>query len=116
MANSVIPSPFAPNKVKNLECVELLYFTPEGCTTVAEESRTTAEEALMELDGFMALKPATFFRASKNVTKDKDLTWRQMTMGKKYLLHHMNKLGWPEKHINALAHFYFILEDHPIQL
>ena len=121
MADSVItprPSPFALNKVKNLEYVELSYFTPEGCATAAEESRTTAEEAfgLTRLDGFVALKPVASFRASKNIVKDRDLTWRQMTMGKNSLLHHMNKLGWPEKHINALAHFYFILEDHPMRL
>jgi hypothetical protein len=121
MADSLItprPSPFALNKLKNLEYVELSYFTPEGCATAAEESKSTSEEAfgLTKLDDFVALKPVASFRASKNVIKDKDLTWRQMTMGKSSMLHHMNKLGWPEKHINALAHFYFVLEDHPMRL
>jgi len=37
-------------------------------------------------------------------------------MGKNSLIHHMNKFQWPEKHINALAHFYFILEDHPMRM
>ncbi|SRR6266540_2536175 len=121
MADSVImarPSPFALNKLKNFEYIELSYFTPEGCATAAEESRATADEAfgLTKLDGFVALKPVASFRASKYVTKDKDLSWRQMTMGKNSMLHHMNKLGWPEKHVNALAHFYFILEDHPMRM
>jgi len=121
MADSVIaprPSPFALNKLKSFEYMELSYFTPEGCATAAEENRTTAEEAfgLTQLDGFIALKPVAFFRASKNVIKDKDLSWRQMTMGKNSMLHHMSKLGWPEKHINALAHFFFALEDHPMQM
>jgi hypothetical protein len=39
-----------------------------------------------------------------------------MTMGKNSMLHFMNKLGWPQKHIDALAHFYFKLENHPMQL
>ena len=121
MADSVIVprlSPFAINKLKSLEYVELAYFTPEGCASVAEESKATAEEAfgLTKVDGFVALKPVASFKASKNVTKDKDLSWRQMTMGKNSMLHHMSKLGWPEKHVNALAHFYFILEDHPMRL
>ena len=120
-AESVIaprPSPFALNKLKSFEYVELSYFTPEGCATAAEESRATADEAfgLTSLDGFVAFKPVASFKASKNAIKDRDLSWRQMTMGKNSMLHHMNKLGWPDKHINALAHFYFILEDHPMRM
>ena len=121
MADSVIvprPSPFAINKLKSFEYIELSYFTPEGCISAAEENKAAAEEAfgITKVDGLMALKPFTSFKASKNVIKDKDLSWRQMSMGKNSMLHHMNKLGWPEKHINALAHFYFILEDHPMRL
>ena len=121
MADSIImprPSPFALNKLKNFEYIELSYFTPEGCATAAEVSRATADEAfgLTNLDGFMALKPVASFRPSKYVVKDKDLSWRQMTMAKNLMLHHMNKLGWPEKQVNALAHFYFILEDHPMRM
>jgi hypothetical protein len=44
IAESVIvprPSPFALNKLKSFEYVELSYFTPEGCATAAEESRAT---------------------------------------------------------------------------
>ncbi|KAF8797344.1 hypothetical protein BYT27DRAFT_7265780 [Phlegmacium glaucopus] len=64
----------------------------------------------------MALKPMASLKASKNIIKDRDLSWRQMMMGKNSMLHHKSKLGWPEKHINALAHFYFKLKDHPMQL
>ncbi|KAF8799156.1 hypothetical protein BYT27DRAFT_7121176 [Phlegmacium glaucopus] len=115
------PSPFAINKLKNFDYVELSYFTPEGCAAATEDRdvvRTTADEAfgIAEINGIMALKPIASLKAAKNVIKDKDLTWRQMTMGKNSMLHHMNKLGWPEKHINALAHFYFKLEDHPMRL
>ena len=81
MADSVIapcPSPFAINKLKSFEYVELSYFTPEGCASAAEENRATAEEAfgLTKVDGFVALKPVASFKASKNVIKDKDLSWR----------------------------------------
>jgi len=31
------PTPFALNKLKNFEYIELSYFTPEGCATAAEE-------------------------------------------------------------------------------
>ncbi|KAF8808794.1 hypothetical protein BYT27DRAFT_7255060 [Phlegmacium glaucopus] len=115
------PSPFAINKLKNFDYVELSYFTPEGCAAAMEDkdmSKAVADEAfgIAEVNGIMALRPIASLKAAKNVIRDRDLTWRQMTMGKNAMLHHMNKLGWPEKHINALAHFYFKLEDHPMRL
>ncbi|KAF8816899.1 hypothetical protein BYT27DRAFT_7062239, partial [Phlegmacium glaucopus] len=115
------PSPFAINELKNFDYVELSYFTPEGCAAAMEDkdmSKAVADEAfgIAEVNGIMALRPIASLKAAKNVIKDKDLTWRQMTMGKNAMLHHMNKLGWPEKHINALAHFYFKLKDHPMRL
>ncbi|KAF8155873.1 hypothetical protein B0H34DRAFT_783573 [Crassisporium funariophilum] len=112
------PSAFAMNKLKNYEYVELSYFTPEGCAAALEESKATADDAfgLTKVDGFMALRPVSSFKPLKTVIKDKDLTWRQMVMGKNSMLHHMVKLGWPEKHVNWLALFYFHLEDHPMRL
>ncbi|KAF8814160.1 hypothetical protein BYT27DRAFT_7082828, partial [Phlegmacium glaucopus] len=115
------PSPFAINKLKNFDYVELSSFTPEGCAAAIEDhdtARTTADEAfgITEINGIMALKPIASLKAAKNIIKDKDLTWRQMTMGKNLMLHHMSKLSWPEKHINTLTHFYFKLEDHPMCL
>ncbi|KAF8801571.1 hypothetical protein BYT27DRAFT_7114696, partial [Phlegmacium glaucopus] len=114
-------SPSTINKLKNFDYVELSYFTPEGCRAAMEDrdgAKTTADKAfgIAEVNGIMALKPMASLKASKNIIKDRDLSWRQMTMGKNLMLHHMSKLGWPEKHINALAHFYFKLEDHPMRL
>jgi hypothetical protein len=121
MGDSLItprPSAFALNKLKNYEYVELSYFTPEGCAAAMEEAKATADEAfgITKVDGFMALKPVASFKPSRHVVKDKDLTWRQMTMGKNSLIHHTHKLGWPQKHVDALAHFFFKLEDRPMRL
>jgi hypothetical protein len=79
MADSVIvpcPSPFAINKLKSFEYVEPSYFTPEGCISTTKENKAAAEEAfgITKVDSFMALKPFVFFKASKNVIKDKDLS------------------------------------------
>jgi len=32
------------------------------------------------------------------------------------MIHYMHKVGWPEKHIDALASFYFQLKDHDMRL
>jgi len=122
-ADVIIPRPsaYALNKLRNFDWVELYYFTPEGCDAALEEragERSTSNDAfsLSEIDGLVALKPLAACKASKSVVNDKDLTWRQMTMGKNSMIHYMNKLGWPEKHIDALASFYFQLEDHDMRL
>jgi hypothetical protein len=78
MADSVIipcPSPFAINKLKSFEYVELSYFTPEGCISTAEENKAAAEEAfsITKVDSFMALKPFASFKASKNIINDKNV-------------------------------------------
>jgi hypothetical protein len=114
VGNSVAPRPaaFALNKLENFEFVELWYFTQEGCLDASDTHRTVADEAfgLSKVDGFIALKPIASFKASRSVLRDVDLTWRQMTMGKTSLLHHMARAGWSASHTTALAHFFLNLE------
>ena len=89
----------------NFKYVNLFYFTSEGCTATSEESKAVAEESfsITNDNGVLALKLIPSFKAYKNIVKDKDLTWRQMMTGKNMMLRHMGKLGWPEKHINAIT-------------
>ena len=56
------------------------------------DQRSTAEESfgITNDNGVLALKPASSFKAWRNVIKDKDLTWGQMIMGKNAMLHHTN--------------------------
>jgi hypothetical protein len=114
VGNFITPCPaaFALNKLENFDFVELWYFTQEGCLDASDTHRTAAEEAfgLSKVDGFVALKPVASFKASRNVLRDIDLTWRQMTMGKTLLLLHMAKAGWSEAHTTALTHFFLNLE------
>ena len=112
------PAAFAINKLESLDYVELWYFTPEGCAEASENQRAVAEEAygLTKVDNFMALRPIAAFKASRNVIRDMDLTWRQMTMAKNALLQQMTKAKWPEKHVRALALFFLNLELHDQRL
>lgn len=109
------PSTFATNKIDNFEYVELWYFSQEGCTDTfdSHRDRTTADETFglsKADDGFMALKPVSSFKASRNVVRDIDLSWRQMEMGKNGLLHQMSKSGWAPEHISSLARFFGYLD------
>jgi hypothetical protein len=112
------PSPFALNKLETFDYIELWYFTQEGCADAFDNQRAVAEDAygLTAVDDFMALKPVSSFKASRNVVKDKSLTWRQMTMAKNSILQHMTKANWPDDHINALANFFVSLDLHEQRL
>ena len=80
--------------------------------------RTIAQDAFTftKSDDTLLLKPMASHKPSSKVVPDEDLTWRQMSIAKASLLHHMAQTGWPEQHIYALAEFFLNLESHPTRL
>lgn len=111
------PAAFALNKLESFEYVELWYFTQEGCTDALEHQRTQAEDAygLTRVDDILTLRPVSSFKAARNVIKDRDLSWRQMTMAKLNLIQHMTLAKWPDRHVTALANFFIQLEMSPMR-
>ncbi|KAF7348033.1 Reverse transcriptase/ribonuclease H [Mycena sanguinolenta] len=112
---TIRPSPFAVKKLDEFSYIELYYFTPEGCTDAADQQRAVAEEgfALSRTDDALALRPISSFKASRNVIKDVDLTWRQMEMGANGLLEQMTRSKWPTRHTASVATFFYTLTRHP---
>lgn len=112
------PSRFAVHKLDEREYIELYYFTLEGCTEAVRLDRTIAQDAFTftKSDDTLLLKPMASHKPSSKVVPDEDLTWRQMSIAKASLLHHMAQTGWPEQHIYALAEFFLNLESHPTRL
>ena len=112
------PSHFAVHKLEEREYVELYYFTLEGCTEAAKLDRTIAQDAFTfaKANDTLLLKPMASHKPSNKAIPDEDLTWRQMSIARASLLHHMAQTGWPEQHIVALAEFYLNLESHPMRL
>ena len=111
-------SRYAIHKLDERDYVKLHYFTLEGCTEATKHDRTIAQDAFTftKADDSLLLKPMASHKPSNKVTPDEDLTWRQMSIAKTTLLHHMGRTGWPDQHIMALAEFYLNLESHPMRL
>ncbi|KAF8973554.1 hypothetical protein BDZ97DRAFT_1775694, partial [Flammula alnicola] len=111
------PSTFAINKLRELEYVELYYFTPEGLAEAATHDHSATRDALTfaQIDGTTILRPSSTSNPSPNVVPDDALTWRQMTIAKTTLLHWMASTGWANKYIAALDKFYICLEAHQIR-
>ena len=112
------PSHYAIHKLDEREYVELYYFTLEGCTEASKIDRTIAQDAFTftKAEDTLLLKPMASHKPSNKAIPDEDLTWRQMSIAKTTLLHHMSQTGWPEHYVVALAEFYLNLESHPTRL
>jgi hypothetical protein len=108
------PSPYALRRLEDFEYVELWYFTQEGCADAAQNQRTQNEDTfgLTKIDDMVTLRPVAALKASKNVTPDIELTWRQMEIAKTILIRQISKCCWPDKSITALAQFFMNLEVH----
>ncbi|KAG2043194.1 hypothetical protein BDR03DRAFT_1006071 [Suillus americanus] len=106
------PSQYAIHKLKTFEYVELWYFSPDGCKTMAEDAKTNADDAfgLTKVDDFVALKPVTSFKASRKAIQDHTLEWRQFDLAKNSFLLYINKLNWPDKHQRALTMFFMNIQ------
>ncbi|EKM75267.1 hypothetical protein AGABI1DRAFT_46743 [Agaricus bisporus var. burnettii JB137-S8] len=111
------PSAYALKKLRNFDYVELWYFTEKGC----EEAQNGAISAptdvftLSRVAGTLALKSLDASTASRAVIPDEKLSWRDVSVAQKLLLHHMKEQGWPEEHVSTLATFFFRLEYHDIR-
>ncbi|KAL6300321.1 hypothetical protein BKA93DRAFT_829148 [Sparassis latifolia] len=111
---SARPSAYTLEKVRKFEYVELWYFLKEGWDDAYEAQHSTADDAfsITCVENVMALKPIMSSRASRNIVKDQDLTWRQMSMAKAQYLFEIRKADWPPKHYTTILNFFFALENH----
>ena len=89
------PSSYALTKLRDFEYIELHYFSTEGCAEAAKHDLTVAKDtfALMSSEDRLLLKPMAALKPSSKVLRDEDLNWRQMTMAKNNMLHHMSEEG-----------------------
>ncbi|KAG1744194.1 hypothetical protein EDB19DRAFT_1927331 [Suillus lakei] len=109
VADVIIPRPsqYAIQKIKNMEYVELWYFSPDGCHEASTTSRSTSDSddafGFAKVDGIVALKTIASFKASQKALQDHDLS---------YFLVHIKKNNWPQKHQQALALFFTLITNH----
>ena len=111
------PSPYALERVKKFEYIELWYFSPEGCRDAISQ-RTSTEDSfgITKSDAdFMLLKPVASVRASRKAVPDEDISWDQMEIGATLLLRHMRLHRWPDLATDALSVFWYKLQNHEMR-
>ncbi|KAG1846465.1 hypothetical protein F4604DRAFT_1595008 [Suillus subluteus] len=118
VADVIIPRPsqYAIQKIKNMEYVELWYFSPDGCREASTTSRSMSDSdnasGFAKVNGMVALKTLASSKASHKAIQDHDLSWRQFDLAKTSFLVHIEKSGWPEKHQQSLALFFTLITNH----
>ncbi len=113
------PSSYALNKIKNLQYVELDYFTVKGCNEALLERELTSNHDTMGLtrvDNVATFQPIASLKPSKSARRDEELLWEEMVFAKNKMLEHMANFGtWPAAHIKATMMLFVELENHPIR-
>ncbi|KAF8126028.1 hypothetical protein EV363DRAFT_1174852 [Boletus edulis] len=111
------PSQYAIQKITSFEFVEMWYFSPDGCSEAARNHRSQADDALglSATNDILTLRPVASVKASKNARPDYELSFNEFLQAKNSYLHHIKQVSWPDKHVNALAEFFWNLENHPIR-
>jgi hypothetical protein len=111
------PSGYALNKLKNLQYVELDYFTVKGCNDALLEREMTSNHntlGLTRMDNVAMFQPISALKPSKNIRRDDELLWEEMVFAKNKMLEHMADSGtWPATHIQAMMMLFVELENHP---
>jgi len=111
------PSGYALNKIKNLQYIELDYFTIKGCHEAQLDREMTSNHdtlGLTRLDNVATFQPISSLKPSKNIRRDEELPWGEMVFAKNKMLEHMSDSGaWPATHLKATMMLFLELENHP---
>lgn len=111
------PPTYAIECLRKRKLVPLWYFTEEANQELAKLQESHTEDALhlSKGDGGLVLKPSISEAHAKKVVPDQNLTWKQMCSSYTNLLDAMRATGWPKKHCDALASFFFLVEKNKLQ-
>ncbi|KAG1784355.1 uncharacterized protein HD556DRAFT_1315152 [Suillus plorans] len=111
------PSQYAIQKLNNFEYVELWYFSPEGCKEAMKMSRSMADDtfSLAKLNDQLTIRPSSAFKASRSAIPDHELSFSVFLRAKNLFLTQANAAKWPQTHLDALALFFWHLENHSIR-
>jgi hypothetical protein len=111
------PSQYAIQKLITFDFIELWYFSLEGCAEAHRNHKSQADDAfgISSAHDVLTLRLVTSVKASRLARADHDLSFSELLQAKNVFLQHTKRNGWLDKHVNALAQFFWNLENHPIR-
>ncbi|KAG1769852.1 hypothetical protein EDD22DRAFT_770699 [Suillus occidentalis] len=111
------PSQYAIQKLNNFEYIELWYFSPDGCKEAMKTLRSIADDtfSLTRLDDHLTIRPTSASKASKAALPDHELSFSTFLRAKNLFLTQASNAKWPQANLDALALFFWHLENHAIR-
>lgn len=111
-----LPLQYVMQKITTFDFVEFWYFSPEGCSKAAKNHCSQADDTfgLTSTNNVLTLCPVALVRASCLTHADHDLSFAKFLQAKNSFLHHIKQALWPNKHVDALAKFFWNLKNHSI--
>ncbi|KAF8987334.1 hypothetical protein BDQ17DRAFT_1258679, partial [Cyathus striatus] len=114
------PAQYAINRVRAGAYVEMDYFTKRGCMHAVEGAGASTTETLgiTNENGRIALQTIAAVRPLKEIRRDEQLSWGEVSQARHTLLRTMAKAGgaiWDQDLLDSFADFFAGLDEHQIR-
>ncbi|KIK84529.1 hypothetical protein PAXRUDRAFT_79425, partial [Paxillus rubicundulus Ve08.2h10] len=109
------PSPYTLQKLNTYDFVELWYFSLASRMDAAKFSNKSQADdtfGISMVDDHLTICSITSVRASRSVLPDHELPFPEFLRAKNCFLEHARKADWPTENLDALAKFFWCMENH----
>ncbi|OSD03258.1 hypothetical protein PYCCODRAFT_255025 [Trametes coccinea BRFM310] len=108
-------APYAANRLRLQQYVDLWYFTEEGLSRAGGYQAYEGETSVTLAQASSAIVVTAPNPPSKDVKRDEELTWDQVSKARTSFLSYAKGYGWKAEHLEMLSIFFICLDAHPIR-
>ncbi|KAL7277684.1 hypothetical protein ACG7TL_008616 [Trametes sanguinea] len=108
-------APYAANKLRLQQYVDLWYFTEEGLNRAGGYQAYEGESSVTLAQASSAIVVTAPTPPSKDAKRDEELTWDQVSKARTSFLSYAKGYGWKAEHLEMFSIFFICLDAHPIR-
>ncbi|KAL7282059.1 hypothetical protein ACG7TL_003527 [Trametes sanguinea] len=108
-------APYAANKLRLQQYVDLWYFTEEGLSRAGGYQAYEGESSVTLAQASSAIVVTAPTPPSKDAKRDEELTWDQVSKARTSFLSYAKGYGWKAEHLEMFSIFFICLDAHPIR-
>ncbi|OSC98365.1 hypothetical protein PYCCODRAFT_1343036, partial [Trametes coccinea BRFM310] len=108
-------APYAANKLRLQQYVDLWYFTEEGLSRAGGYQAYEGENSVTLAQASSAIVVTAPTPPSKDAKRDEELTWDQVSKARTSFLSYAKGYGWKAEHLEMFSIFFICLDAHPIR-
>ncbi|CDO73030.1 hypothetical protein BN946_scf185007.g84 [Trametes cinnabarina] len=108
-------APYAANKLRLQQYVDLWYFTEEGLSRAGGYQAYEGDNSVTLAQASSAIVVTAPTPPSKDARRDEELTWDQVSKARTSFLSYAKGYGWKAEHLEMFSIFFICLDAHPIR-